>query len=98
MLTEPHLPQDGTATCTLLALLISPSLYSLWLTGPRCTAATQMAEGGCYAMRALGAPLWLLVGPLLTDEDTPNPWPAVLGIAIALGIGCQTIRTLRKGS
>jgi hypothetical protein len=74
----------GMAGRTALALLVSPSLYSLLMTWPYCSTVAGFAWGSCL-MNVTSAPLFLLIGPFVdNDKPLPNPYPGILLVAMTI--------------
>jgi hypothetical protein len=79
----------GTAGRTALALLVSPSLYFLLTTWPRCSAAA--AFESCLEGFVI-FPLAVLFEPIgLDDAPPPNPFPGILLIALTIVVAWTMI-------
>ena len=78
----------GMAGRTALALLMSPSLYFLLITWPRCSAAA--AFESCLEGFVI-FPLVVLFEPIGLDEEPPNPFPGILLIALTIVVAWTMI-------
>jgi hypothetical protein len=70
----------GVAGRTAIASLISPGIYFLMITWPRCHAL-----GGSCLTDFVIAPLILVLGPIAHEErEPPSPYPGIFLIAVAI--------------
>ena len=73
----------GMAGRTYFALLVSPSLYSLFM-WPPCRAVPEHYWGSCI-LDVIGRPYMVMLGPFVMEEGPLlNPYPGMLLIALMI--------------
>src|SRR5882757_3996906 len=81
---------------TALALLVSPSIYSLVVSWPLCKAIPTFNSGSCIINFA-AAPLATMLGPIAHDDEAPpSPYTDILLIALTLVIAWTVIVVVVK--
>jgi hypothetical protein len=75
-----------------VALIVAPWLYAVGDGLPACFFDTsEMNPVACVGFLTIGGWLFEYFPPLWAPEDLPNPWPGVLILAFALGLGWELV-------
>ena len=83
----------------VLVLPLSPSIWSLYVTGPFCLSRPWTTHGGdpveCLFLSAMSPPFWLIVGPIAHDEvEPPSAVPKVLLTAFVFAALATVLSTV----